>query len=81
MRKNKKTREKRIDVRLYVDEYDKLMREFKNSHMNKKAQVLRAKLFSKGVTEDLKQQHEALLAAAETNTSLIKLGTNINQLV
>ena len=57
------------------------MREFKNSHFTKKAEFFREKLFSKGVTEDLKLQHNALLAAADTNTYLLKLGTKINQLV
>lgn len=80
-KKEVEKRTKKIDIRFTEAEYKTLMEAFKASPYHKKSSFLRAKIFSKKISESHQKRHEAFISAGKLATEINKIGTNFNQLV
>ena len=81
MSSKNKNRIRKIDIRLTEMEYLLLEGEFQSAPFSTKSQFIRAKLFSKNISKQHQNRHQAFLAAAKMNTEINKIGNNFNQLV
>ena len=74
-------RTKKIDIRFTEAEYLSLMKAFDASPYGKKSTFLRAKLFSKKISQSHQKRHQAFISAGKLSTEINKIGRNFNQLV
>jgi len=72
---------KRLNFRLTEAEYERFEKDFKTSRFHKKSSFIRAKIFSKKISDQHEKRYKAFIEAGKLSTEINKIGANFNQLM